>query len=116
MFNAISYSIAAMLALGSGKPAPKVTPAHSNADANSFVLVENNRNVPVRVYAETSFGEHALGIVPANCVTSLRLDPVLAATRRVDFLLDPRGQPLEDTGLVAVQPGKGVEVIVPQRW
>lgn len=116
MLSTIPLALAAMLTLGPGKPAAKATPADSNADGSSFVIVENTRNVPVDVSVETPEGERSLGTVPANCVTSIPLNAWITAAREVNFLLDPRGQPLEDTGLVDLKPGMGVKIDLPKRW
>lgn len=116
MLHATTLSLAAMLAAGPGKPARKADDPNPNADPTSFVLIENDRHLPVEVFVETPDGERSLGVAAANAVTPMRIDAVITSLHEVSFMLDPRDEPVETTGLVRLEPGKGVEITIPKRW
>ncbi|MEA3247586.1 MAG: hypothetical protein U9Q74_15645 [Gemmatimonadota bacterium] len=116
MLNAVTLSLAAMLAVGPGKPAPRADDPNPNADPTSFVLIENDRHVPVEMFVETPEGERSLGVAAENAVTPMRIDAVVTSLHEVSFTLDPLDEPVEATGLVRLEPGKGVAIKIPKRW
>ena len=92
---------------------PAVQPADSAA--MTLVVVENNRNVPVTVYEEDDFGDVKLAVVGPNATETVRLDHYLSAPSAVRFFIQPRGQLEEGTGLLDIDPGEHVAVVVPTR-
>jgi hypothetical protein len=110
------FIIAALLAtqLASTKP-PKHKSSVPDSSAMTFVQVQNNRHVPVRVFAQDGFGEIELGVVPAGTTATLRVADPIVIEGNVDFFVHPQGQPEEDTGSLEVHRGDRLGVLVPER-
>lgn len=110
------FIIAAVLVthLVSTKP-PKHRSSVPDSSAMTLVEVQNNRNVPVTVYAQDAFGEVELGVVGADSTRTLRVaDPVVLGGD-VEFFVHPKGQPDEGTGTMEVRRGDRLAILVPAR-
>jgi hypothetical protein len=110
------FIIAAVLAtqLASANP-PKHKSSVPDSSDMTIVEVQNNRNVPVVVYAENSWGEMRLGIVPAESTTMLRLSDSVVLDGDVDFFVHPKGQEDETTGNLEVRRGEKIGILVPAK-
>jgi hypothetical protein len=110
------FIIAAVLAtqLASVKP-PKHKSSRSDSTDMTLVEVQNNRNVPVIVYGQNSWGEVKLGVVPAEGTATLRLSDSLVRGGDVDFFVHPKGQEDETTGSLEVRHGERIGILVPEK-
>ena len=110
------FIIAALLAthLASTKP-PKHKASAPDSSAMTLVEVQNNRDVPVRVYAQDGFGEIEMGVVPAGTTATLRIADPIVLDGDVDFFVHPQGQPEEETGTLEIHRGDRIGVLVPAR-
>ena len=110
------FIINALLAMNVAVAKP---PKHhsSTPDSSSMTLVEiqNNRNVPVVVYAQDTWGEVKLGVVGADSTATLRLSDPLVLDGDVDFFVHPKGQEDEGTGNVEVHRGERLGILVPAK-
>src|SRR5690349_6425501 len=77
--------------------------ASPDSSAITLVEVQNDRKVPVTVYAQDSWGEVRLGVVPADSTVTLRVRDTLVGRGDIDFFVQPRGQPEEETGYLEVR-------------
>lgn len=90
----------------------------SAVDSSDITLVEvqNDRKVPVTVYAQDSWGEIRLGVVPPDSTVTLRVrDTFVRDGEDVDFFVQPHGQPEQETGYLEVRRGERLGIIVPPR-
>jgi hypothetical protein len=107
----IATALAAHLAT---KP-PKHKAEVPDSSAMTLVEVQNNRNVPVTVYAQDSWGEVELGVVAADSTVTLRVSDAVNPDQAIDFFIHPKGRPDEDTGNVEVHRGERIGIVVPAR-
>lgn len=110
------FIIAAVLAtqLASIKP-PKHESSLPDSTDMTLVEVQNNRNVPVTVYGQSSWGESKLGVVPAETTVVLRLSDAVAEDGDVEFFVHPKGQEDETTGSLEVHRGERLGILVPEK-
>jgi hypothetical protein len=110
------FIIAAVLAtqLASVKP-PKHKSSMPDSSDMTLVEVQNNRNVPVTVYGQDSWGEVKLGVVGPESTATLRLSDPLVLDGDVDFFVHPKGQDDEETGTLGVHRGDRLAILVPAK-
>ena len=110
------FIIAAVLAtqLASVKP-PKHRSSVPDSTDMTLVEVQNNRNVPVTVYAEDTWGEVKLGVVAAGSAATLRLNDPLMMDGDVDFFVHPKGGQDETTGSIEMHRGERLGILVPEK-
>jgi len=107
---------AALLASAIATANPHRHHAVTNDSADvTMVEVQNDRKVPVTVYAQDSWGEVKLGVVPADSTVTLRVRNTLVGRGDIDFFVQPRGQPEEETGYLDVRLGERLGIVVPPR-
>jgi len=111
------FIIAALLAtqLASVKPPKHKSSSVSDSTDMTLVEVQNNRNVPLIVYGQSSWGEERLGIVPAEGTATLRLSNAFVLDGDVDFFVHPKGQEDETTGPLEVHRGDRLGILVPEK-
>ena len=101
--------------------APTIAPFYSAPGAveessqMTLVVLQNNRGVPVTVYAEDEWGDVKLGVVDADATTTLRLPRHMVERGDIRLFIVPRGQAEESTGPLDLSPGDQIDVIVPKR-
>lgn len=93
-------------------PRQQVPIDSSNA---TLIEVQNDRHVPVVVYAQDSWGEVELGVVPPDSTITLRLSDAFVSRGDVDFFVHPKGQPDQETGYLEVRRGERLGILVPPR-
>ena len=81
----------------------------------TLIEVQNDRHVPVVVYAQDSWGEVQLGVVPPDSTVTLRLSDALVERGNVDFFVHPKGAPDQETGYLEVHRGERLGILVPPR-
>ena len=97
-------------------------PARSNRSAvidsanATFVTIQNDRSVPLTIFAETRIGETKLGVVAPNSTATLRVRDAIAAQGEIDILVDPLGENDEETGYMPISIGSNLLLDVPERW
>ena len=102
--------------LASAKPHHPRGDAAVDSSGLTLVEVQNDRHVPLTVYAQDSWGEIRLGVVPPDSTVTLRLrDSFVRDGADVDFFVQPRGQAEEETGFMEVRRGERLGVLVPPR-
>ena len=102
--------------LASAKPHHPRRDALVDSSGITLVEVQNDRTVPVTVYAQDSWGEIRVGVVPPDSTVTLRLrDSFVRDGEDVDFFVQPRGQPEQETGYLEVRRGERLGVVVPPR-
>jgi hypothetical protein len=92
------------------------TRSAADSAGSTFVTIQNDRAVPLTIYAETRLGETKLGIVAPNSTATLRVRDVIAAQGEIDILVDPRGENDEETGYLPIEVGATLRIDVPERW
>ena len=102
-------------ALGTAKPHHPRHDAATDSSNVTLVEVQNDRKVPVTVYAQDSWGEIKLGVVPADSTVTLRLRDDFVSRGDVDFFVQPRGQPEQETGYLEMHRGERLGIVVPPR-
>jgi len=107
--------IATFLAAQLTTKPPKHKAEVPDSSTMTLVEVQNNRNVPVTVYAQDEWGEVELGVVGADSAATLRLSDVLADDDDIDFFVHPKGAADEETGNVDVHRGERIGILVPTR-
>ena len=109
--------MAAVFASALGTAKPYHTPHDAATDSSHITLVEvqNDRHVPITVYAQDSWGEIKLGVVPADSTVTLRLRDDFVSRGDVDFFVQPRGQPEQETGYLEMHRGERLGIVVPPR-
>lgn len=109
--------LAALLAstIAAAKPHHPRHAAAADSSTMTLVEVQNDRNVPVAVYAQDAWGEVELGVVPPDSTITLRLSNLLVSRGDVDFFVHPKGQPEEETGYMDVRRGERLGILVPPR-
>ena len=89
---------------------------HSDAiRAGGPPVCSPRRHVPVVVYAQDSWGEVKLGVVPPDSTVTLRLSDAFVSRGDVDFFVHPKGQPDQETGYLEVRRGERLGILVPPR-
>jgi hypothetical protein len=108
------FIVAALLASQLAAKPPK---HNTSPDSSAMTLVEvqNDRNVPVTVYAQDSWGEFELGVVGADSTATLRVSDPVVVDGDIDFFVRPRGEPTQETGTVEVHRGERLGIIVPAK-
>ncbi|HTE46055.1 MAG TPA: hypothetical protein VK636_12465 [Gemmatimonadaceae bacterium] len=81
----------------------------------TLVVVQNDRNVAVTVYAQNELGEHKIGAVAPYGTTTLSLDNVVFGETDVQFFVQPAGELEESTGVLEIDRGERIGVVVPPR-
>jgi hypothetical protein len=107
----IATLVATQLAI---KP-PKHRATVPDSSGMTLVEVQNDRTVPVTVYAQDSWGETELGVVPADSEVTLRVLNPIRLDDDIDFFVHPKGQPNEETGDMNVRRGDRIAIVVPAR-
>lgn len=110
------FIITALLAtnLAITKP-PKHHSSVPDSSDMTLVEVQNDRNVPVVVYAQDSFGEMKLGVVAADSTATFRLSNPIGTDAEIDFFVHPKGQLDEDTGNIDVRRGEHLGILIPPK-
>jgi hypothetical protein len=110
------FIITALLAtnLAITKP-PKHHSSVPDSSDMTLVQVQNDRNVPVVVYAQDSWGEVKLGVVNADSTATFRLGKPIEPDAEIDFFVHPKGQLEEDTGNIDVRRGEHLGILVPPK-
>ena len=109
-----------LLAVQLAAASPMIAPRHDggfateDSSAMTLVLVQNNRHVPVTVWAEDAWGDFKLGVVAADGSGSFFLKPRLLMNGQVRLFVISPGRANEDTGLLQMSPGDAIGVTVPQ--
>jgi hypothetical protein len=101
-------------AIATAKPHPQRAAGVDSSEI-TMVEVQNDRKVPVTVYAQDSWGETRLGVVPADSTITLRVRTAFVGRGDIDFFVQPRGQPEEETGYMEVRQGERLGIVVPPR-
>src|SRR5215211_2459165 len=83
--------------LAVAKP-PKLHSSVPDSSDMTLVEIQNNRNVPVVVYAQDGWGETKLGVVDADSTATFRLSDSIALDSHIDFFVHPKGQFDQETG------------------
>jgi hypothetical protein len=102
-------------ALAAAKPHHPRHDAATDSSHVTLVEVQNDRSVPVTVYAQDSWGEIKLGVVPADSTVTLRLRDDFVSRGDVDFFVQPRGQLEQETGYLEMHRGERLGIVVPPR-
>lgn len=97
------------------EPHPKHKASVSDSSNMTLVEVQNNRNVPVTVYAQDSSGEVKLGVVGADSDATFQMKKAITLDGDVDFFVHPKGQQTEETGNVELRPGDRLAILVPEK-
>ena len=98
-----------------------VKPHHPRHDTSidspnaTLIEVQNDRKVPIIVYAQDSWGDVRLGVVPADSIVTLRVNDAVVTRGEVDFLVHPKKGPDEETGYLDVHRGERLGILVPSR-
>lgn len=98
--------------LGTSAAPPTAAPVDSAA--MTLVVVENERRVPAIVYLERGNEDIRLGVVGAYGDTTLRIPDYLADSE-ARFFVEPAGEIDESTGIVDIERGKHVGLVIPER-
>ena len=94
---------------------PKHKPVVPDSVSMTLVQVQNDRDVPVTVYAQNSWGEIKLGVVGADRTAILRVPDLAAMDGDVDFFVHPKGQEDEETGSLDIHHGDRIGIVVRDR-
>ena len=110
------FIMTALLAtqLAVAKP-PKHHASVPDSSDMTLVEVQNDRNVPVVVYAQNSWGDVKLGVVDADSTATFRLSDPLALAGNIDFFVHPKGELEEETGTIDVRRGEHLGILVPPK-
>lgn len=95
--------------------APAISPPATDSSQMTLVVVQNDRTVPVAVYAQDAWGELELGVVPPDSTVTLRVDDPFLDRSDIDFFVHPKGQPEEETGYLDIHRGDRLGILVPPR-
>ncbi len=98
-----------------GRPAASAPPAAVDSTEIALVEVENDRNVPVTIYAEQGMRDVRLGVVAALTDSTLRVPDFMLGEGQIKFFARPAGQVEEATDYVEIERGKRVGLVVPAR-
>jgi len=111
------FIMAAVLASSLAMEKPHHPRSRAPIDSASATLIEvqNDRHVPVVVYAQDSWGEVELGVVPPDSTVTLRLSDAVVERGEVDFFVHPKGAPDQETGYLDVRRGERLGILVPPR-
>jgi NADPH-dependent ferric siderophore reductase len=111
------FIMAAVLASALAMEKPRHPRHQASLDSSNVTLIEvqNDRHVPVAVYAQDAYGEVELGVVPADSTVTLRLRDAFVGRGDVDFFVHPKGAPDQDTGYLDVRRGERLGIVVPPR-
>ena len=97
-------------------PARSAEPSEPiDSAAMTAVVVQNNRNVPVTVYAEDDFGDTKLAVVAPHETMTIDLHKYVYQRSAIQFFVKPRGELEEATGVLDVSPGDHLGVVIPAR-
>lgn len=112
-------NIIAVLAFPVLMAAPPVDSTTVSAPIDStnvaLVEVENDRTVPVTVYAQNDFGEHKLGVVAPRSTETMTLAKNELGRGDVQFFVHPAGQIEESTDPMELHRGERIGLVVPAR-
>src|SRR5215211_7511139 len=108
--------MAAVLASALAMEKPRHPRHQASLDSNvTLIEVQNDRHVPVAVYAQDAYGEVELGVVPPDSTVTLRLRDAFVGRGDVDFFVHPKGAPDQETGYLDVRRGERLGIVVPPR-
>ncbi len=103
----------ASVAIAMTAPSPARAATRGNADSTT-VTVQNDRRVPVTVYAEEGDFDHRLGTVGPDTTATLRLPAMLVhEPADIQIFVDPKGEFDLATQDLTVNPGSHLGVLVP---
>ena len=110
------FIMAAVLASALAMEKPR-HPRQASLDSSNVTLIEvqNDRHVPVAVYAQDAYSEVELGVVPPDSTVTLRLRDAFVGRGDVDFFVHPKGAPDQETGYLGVRRGERLGIVVPPR-
>jgi hypothetical protein len=94
---------------------PTIPREELDSASMTLVVVQNDRSVPVTVYAQYEWSESKLGVVLAGASKTFRLSEYFLESGDVDFFVQPTGQAEEESGNMEIRRGEHVGVIVPPR-
>lgn len=110
----------AVLALAASHAAVGPVPITSQVTASDpnggYAVVDNHRDVPINVFAETDWGEVDLGTVAPRSGRAFALAPAIVSQHMVDFRVVPRDECIGDSGMITLHPDTAIRLIVPPRW
>jgi len=111
------FIMAAVLASALAMEKPRHPRHQASLDSSNVTLIEvqNDRHVPVAVYAQDAYGEAELGVVPPDSTVTLRLRDAFVGRGDVDFFVHPKGAPDQETGYLDVRRGERLGIVVPPR-
>jgi NADPH-dependent ferric siderophore reductase len=111
------FIMAAVLASALAMEKPRHPRHQASLDSSNVTLIEvqNDRHVPVAVYAQDAYGEVELGVVPPDSTITLRLRDAFVGRGDVDFFVHPKGAPDQETGYLDVRRGERLGIVVPPR-
>ncbi len=89
--------------------------APADSAAMTLIVVQNERNVPVTIYAENEFGEYNLGIVNADGTQTIQLARYMVEHGALKFFVQPKGQLEESSDPIDVDIGQRIGLVVPVR-
>ena len=96
-------------------PDPSASVAPVDSATMTLVVVQNDRAVPVTVYAQNDVGEYKLGVVAPNETMTMSLEPFMIDEGDVQFFVHPAGQLDESTQPLELHRGERIGVVVPPR-
>ena len=94
--------------------AARAKPTPDDSAQMTLVVVQNDRDVPVTVYLERGNEEVRLGRVGGMSDSTLRV-PDFIAGQDVRFFVQPVGESEESTGLVDLERGEHLGLVIPPR-
>ena len=113
MLNLATLALVASHSVAAPAPAHNVAAPQPN---DGYAVVDNHRDVPIKVFAETDWGEVDLGTVAPGAGRAFPLQATVVSQHEVDFRVVPKDQCVGDSGMIAVNPHGVVRLIVPPRW
>jgi hypothetical protein len=87
--------------------------AHTDSSAMTLVVVQNDRDVPVTIYAQNDFGEYKLGVVSPGDARTLEIEPFIFDEGDIEFFVQPKGQLEQSAGPITLRRGERIGVLVP---
>ena len=109
------FIISALLATQLAIKPPAKHGATVDSSTITLVEVQNDRHVPVTVYAQNGWGEFRLGVVPADSTETFRVPNPIAFDDEVDFFVHGSGLPDQETGTVEIHRGEHLGILVPPK-
>ena len=87
--------------------------APADSSAMTLVVVQNDRDVPVTVYAQNDVGEYKLGVVSPGDARTLQNKQYIFSEGDIEFFVQPKGELEQAAGPITVRRGERIGVLVP---